>query len=94
MISASKSAISCHFLMISEGTRARAGMVSSSLIFQQVETPFARPAAADLWNVSDDERQFGDRGPQFPVSSTQCLAASGLVTEVPTGLENAIPHQR
>ena len=51
-----------------------------------METPFARPAAADLWNVSDDERQFGDRGPQLPVPSTKCFAASGLVTEVPTGL--------
>jgi hypothetical protein len=66
MISASKSTISCHFLMISEGTGGRAGMVSSSLIFQQVETPFARPAAAHLWNVSDDERQSGAEVREFP----------------------------
>jgi hypothetical protein len=41
-------------------------MVSSSLIFQQVETPFARPAAAHLWNVSDDERQSGAEVREFP----------------------------
>jgi hypothetical protein len=58
MISASKSAICCHFLMISEGTRARVGMVSSSLIFQQVETPFARPA-----------RQISGKSPMMSASS-------------------------
>lgn len=90
MISASNSTISCHFLMISEGTRAGVGMVSSSLIFQQVETPLARPA-----------RQISGTSPMMSASSGTEVRnfpsprpSASLRVGSPTGLENAIPHQR